>query len=139
MTPIWICGGRSENNPDQVGGVDNGGRLAGVLTVPGTDRHEDYVHAVQKLPDTDHVSNHILIYFGAHTSAREGVLMSCVTVVVYSWTLVSLPCGDGTRLVFANQEEFACTTRDARFWGTINAIIGTAPVATDPTAARVLF
>ena len=43
--------------PDQVGGVDNGGRLAGVLTVPGTDRHADYVNTVQKLPDTDHVSH----------------------------------------------------------------------------------
>lgn len=39
----------------QVGGVDNGGQLARGLDVPGTDKLPDYVHAVQKLPDTDHV------------------------------------------------------------------------------------
>lgn len=41
--------------PRQVGGADNGGQLARGLDVPGTDKLPDYVHAVQKLPDTDHV------------------------------------------------------------------------------------
>lgn len=39
----------------QVGGADNGGQLARGLDVPGTDKLPDYVHAVQKLPDIDHV------------------------------------------------------------------------------------
>lgn len=39
----------------QVGGDDNGGELSRGLDVPGTDKHPDYLHAVQKLPDTDHV------------------------------------------------------------------------------------
>ena len=64
--------GCSENIPDQVGGVDNGGRLAGVLTVPGTDRHADYVHAVQKLPDTDHVGHRISEYVWGAIERERG-------------------------------------------------------------------
>lgn len=41
--------------PFKVGGADNGGQLARGLDVPGTDKLADYVHAVQKLPDNDHV------------------------------------------------------------------------------------
>lgn len=40
----------------KVGGADNGGQLARGLDVPGTDKYSDYVNAVQKLPDIDHVS-----------------------------------------------------------------------------------
>lgn len=39
----------------QVGGSGNGGPLSRGLDVPGTDKHSDYLHAIHKLPDTDHV------------------------------------------------------------------------------------
>ncbi|CAM9367763.1 unnamed protein product [Discosporangium mesarthrocarpum] len=39
-----------------VGGADRGGQLSRFLTVPGTNRYSDYIHAVQQLPDMDHPS-----------------------------------------------------------------------------------
>ncbi|CAN0404947.1 unnamed protein product, partial [Ectocarpus sp. 12 AP-2014] len=64
-------------NSDVVGGADNGGQLARSLQVPGTDRLPDYVHAVQKLPDTDHPSG-----FGLPDNIERSVQRAASAVVI---------------------------------------------------------
>ncbi|CAM9131219.1 unnamed protein product, partial [Ectocarpus sp. 4 AP-2014] len=64
-------------NSDVVGGADNGGQLARGLDVPGTDRLPDYVHAVQKLPDTDHPSG-----FGLPDNIERSVQRAASAVVI---------------------------------------------------------
>ncbi|CAN0116433.1 unnamed protein product [Ectocarpus sp. 12 AP-2014] len=68
---------RQHFNSDVVGGADNGGQLARGLDVPGTDRLPDYVHAVQKLPDTDHPSG-----FGLPDNIERSVQRAASAVVI---------------------------------------------------------
>ena len=46
----WLCVSQTK-----IGGAGNGGKISTGITIPGTDKLQDYVDAVQKLPDADHV------------------------------------------------------------------------------------
>lgn len=68
----------------QVGGADNGGQLARGLDVPGTDKLSDYVHAVHKLPDNDHVS---FSFWNSH--ARNPLPWSLATTPIFRMAMKS--------------------------------------------------
>ncbi|CAN0042899.1 unnamed protein product [Ascophyllum nodosum] len=64
-------------NSDVIGGAGNGGKISTGITIPGTDKLQDYVDAVQKLPDADHPS-----VFGLPDNIERSVQRTASSLVV---------------------------------------------------------